>query len=117
DTMTFADGTIDIDPRDAARRLEAGELVLVDVREPYEWAAGHVPGSSHVEMQRVAEMAPEIPDDRPVAFICLGGVRSGLVTQGLRAVGYDAYTVRGGFAAWVALGLPVEPEGGIAAPH
>ena len=57
------------------------------------------------------------PEDRPVAFICLGGVRSGLVTQGFKAAGYDVYNVRGGFAAWVALGLPVEPEGGIAAPH
>jgi rhodanese-related sulfurtransferase len=113
----FADGTIDLDPRDVARRHAAGELILVDVREPYEWEAGRVPGSSHVEMQHVASMAREIPDDRPVAFICLGGVRSGLVTQGFRAVGYDAYNVRGGFAAWVALGLPVEPEGGIAAPH
>ena len=114
---SFADGTIDIDPRDAARRLEAGELILVDVREPYEWHAGHVPGSTHVEMQQVASMAPEIPKDRPVAFICLGGTRSGLVTQGFKAAGYDAYNVRGGFAAWVALGLPVEPEGGIAASH
>ena len=46
-------------------------------------------------------MAREIPRDRPVAFICLGGVRSGLVAQGFRAVGYDAYNVRGGFAAVV----------------
>ncbi len=62
-------------------------------------------------------MAAEIPHDRPVAFICLSGVRSGLVAQGFRAVGYDAYNVRGGFALWCALDLPVEPEGAIAAPH
>jgi rhodanese-related sulfurtransferase len=62
-------------------------------------------------------MAREIPRGQPVAFICLGGVRSGLVAKGFRAIGYDAYNVRGGFATWVALGLPVEPEGGIAAPH
>ncbi len=113
----FSDQELDLDPTDVARRHAAGEIILVDVREPYEWEAGHVPGSSHIEMERVASMAREIPRDRPVAFICLGGVRSGMVTQGFRAIGYDAYNVRGGFATWCALGLPVEPEGGIAAPH
>jgi rhodanese-related sulfurtransferase len=68
-------------------------------------------------MERVASEAGEIPRDQPVGFICLGGVRSGMVTHAFRAAGYDAYNVKGGFAAWVALGLPVEPEGGVAAPH
>jgi rhodanese-related sulfurtransferase len=52
-----------------------------------------------------------------VALLCLGGVRSGLVAHGFRAIGYDAYNVRGGFAAWLALGLPSEPDGAVAAPH
>ena len=90
----FTDQDMDLDPVDVARRHAAGELVLVDVREPYAWEAGHVPGSSHVQMER-----------------------SGLVAQGFRAVGYDAYNVRGGFALWCALELPVEPEGATAAPH
>jgi rhodanese-related sulfurtransferase len=114
---TFGDPDIDLDPPEAARRHAAGELILVDVREPYEWEAGHVPGSSHIEMERVASEAGEIPRDQPVAFICLGGVRSGMVTQAFRAAGYEAFNVKGGFASWVALGLPVEPEGGVAAPH
>jgi rhodanese-related sulfurtransferase len=113
----FTDQGMDLDPVDVARRHAAGELIIVDVREPYEWEAGRVPGSSHVQMERVAAMAPEIPQDRPVAFLCLAGVRAGMVAQGFRAVGYDAYNVRGGFAAWCALGLPVEPEGGFPAPH
>ena len=49
---------MDLDPVEVARRHAAGELILVDVREPYEWEAGHVPGSSHVQMERVAAMAP-----------------------------------------------------------
>jgi rhodanese-related sulfurtransferase len=113
----FADQELDLDPVEVARRHAAGELIIVDVREPYEWEAGRVPGSSHVEMERVASMAREIPRDTPVAFICLSGVRSGLVAQGFRAVGYDAYNVRGGFAAWHALGLPTEPEGAVPASH
>jgi rhodanese-related sulfurtransferase len=113
----FADQELDLDPVEVARRHAAGELIIVDVREPYEWEAGRVPGSSHVEMERVASMAREIPRDTPVAFLCLGGVRAGLVAHGFRAVGYDAYNIRGGFAAWCALGLPTEPDGAIPAPH
>jgi hydroxyacylglutathione hydrolase/adenylyltransferase/sulfurtransferase len=113
----FSDQDMDLDPSEAARRHEAGELIIVDVREPYEWEAGHVPGSSHVEMERVASMSREIPKNTPVALLCLGGVRSGLVAHGFRAIGYDAYNVRGGFAAWLALGLPSEPDGAVAAPH
>jgi rhodanese-related sulfurtransferase len=113
----FANQDLDLEPVEVARRHAVGELIIVDVREPYEWEAGRVPGSSHVEMERVASMAREIPRDTPVAFICLSGVRSGLVAQGFRAVGYDAYNVRGGFAAWHALGLPTEPEGALPAPH
>ena len=61
----FADQELDLDPVEVARRHSAGELIIVDVREPYEWEAGRVPGSSHVEMERVASMAREIPRDTP----------------------------------------------------
>jgi hydroxyacylglutathione hydrolase/adenylyltransferase/sulfurtransferase len=113
----FADASVDISPAEASRRLEAGELVLVDIREQYEWDAGRVPGSRHVEIERVASRAPLLPRDRPVAFLCRGGIRAGMVAQAFRAVGYDAYNVEGGFTAWHEQGLPTEPEGAVVAPH
>ena len=113
----FADASVDLAPAEAARRHAAGDLVIIDVREQYEWDAGHVPGSVHVEIERVASRAPVIPRDRPVAFLCRAGIRSAMVAQGFRAVGYDAYNVDGGFESWCEQGLPTEPDGAIVAPH
>jgi rhodanese-related sulfurtransferase len=109
--------SIDITPAEASRRMAAEDLTLIDVREPYEWEAGHVPGSSHVEMAALGERLGEIPDDRPVAFLCLGGGRSGLVASTLKERGYDAYNVEGGFRAWFEAGLPTEPDNATVAPH
>ena len=113
----FADPDLDLAPEDVARRLRRGEIELVDVREVYEWEAGRVPGARHVEIERVASQAPSIDRRRPVAFLCRGGVRAGMVATAFRAVGYDAYNVRGGFTAWHAAGLPTEPEGAVVADH
>lgn len=113
----FADPAIDLEPADVLARMRAGELILVDVREQYEWDAGHVPGGVHHEIERVGWRAPTIPRDGPVAFMCRGGVRGGLVATAFRAIGYDAFNVLGGFTRWHALGLPVEPDGAVVAEH
>jgi rhodanese-related sulfurtransferase len=113
----FADPKLDLDPAEAHRRQAAGELDIVDIREQYEWDAGRAPGAQHAEIERVASHAPLLDRARPVAFLCRGGVRAGMVAQAFRAIGFDAYNVAGGFTAWHAQGLPVEPEGGIVADH
>jgi rhodanese-related sulfurtransferase len=113
----FADPTHDLDPAEAHRRQAAGELDIVDIREQYEWDAGRAPGASHTEIERVASRAPLLDRARPVAFLCRGGVRAGMVAQAFRAIGFDAYNVTGGFTAWHAQELPMEPEGGIVADH
>jgi rhodanese-related sulfurtransferase len=45
------------------------------------------------------------------------GTRSALATEAFRAVGFDAYNMRGGIEAWAGAGLPLEPEGGHVADH
>jgi rhodanese-related sulfurtransferase len=113
----FADPAFELDPAEARRRQAAGELAIVDIREQYEWDAGHVPGTRHIEIERVASNAPTIDRARPVAFLCRGGVRAGMVAQAFRAIGFDAYNVAGGFTAWHAQGLPMEPDGAIVSDH
>ncbi len=103
-------GDFEITPQEAARRFDAGEIELVDVREQFEWDAGRVPGSRHVPMQEISSRAEEIDTDRPIAFICLVGMRSGMVADAFRNAGYEAYNVSGGFQAWFDLGLPTEPK-------
>jgi rhodanese-related sulfurtransferase len=113
----FADPALDLDPAEARRRQAAGELDIVDIREQYEWDAGRAPGTSHAEIERVASRAPSFDRARPVAFMCRGGVRAGMVAQAFRAIGFDAYNVAGGFTAWHARGLPTEPEGAVVSDH
>jgi rhodanese-related sulfurtransferase len=108
---------IDITPAEAASRMATENLALIDVREPYEWEAGHVPESTHIDMATLGQRLAEVPEDRPVAFICLSGGRSGVVATTLKARGYDAYNVAGGFRDWYEAGLPTEPEGASVAPH
>jgi rhodanese-related sulfurtransferase len=92
-------GTID-DP-------DAG-AVLVDVREPYEFVEGHVPGAELAPMQTVPGLVPSLPTDRPVYLVCAVGSRSGQVADYLTGFGIDAVNVEGGTADWLRAGYPVE---------
>ena len=113
----FSDTEFDLEPQRVKEILAADEAVLVDVREPYEWDAGRIPGAKHIELERLAGRADELPKDKPVIFQCRVGRRSALATDAFRAVGFDAYNMRGGIEAWANEGLPMEPEGGTVADH
>jgi rhodanese-related sulfurtransferase len=113
----FSDTEFDLDPKRVNEILEADEAVLVDVREPYEWEAGRIAGARHIELERLGSQADELPKDRPVIFQCRVGRRSALATEAFRAVGFDAYNMRGGIKAWADEGLPLEPDGGRVADH
>jgi rhodanese-related sulfurtransferase len=114
---TFADPEHELTPERVAEMLDRGEIELIDVREPHEWEAGRIEGARHIELERLAGRAEEIPRDRPVVFQCRLGARSGMATQAFRAAGYDAYNLTGGIRAWDAAGLPMVPEGAVVAQH
>lgn len=94
--------------------LPADGLVLLDVREDDEWAAGHAPEAVHIPLGelpvRVGELA-ELPDDRPLYVICRSGGRSARATAWLNAAGVaEAINVEGGMQAWQAVGREVVGE-------
>jgi rhodanese-related sulfurtransferase len=101
----------DMDPRQAAKLLEGGAQ-LVDVREPHEHEAGRIAGSLHIELHRLSGEAEALDRERPILFYCRSGSRSALAADAFAASGYDARNLGGGLEAWVAAGLPIEPEGG-----
>jgi rhodanese-related sulfurtransferase len=103
----------DIDAAEAHRRIGAG-AVLVDVREPDEWAAGRVEGSTWIPMGEIGARQDELPADAPIVVICRSGQRSGKVAQALSLAGYDAVNLGGGIKAWVAEGLPIVTDDGSA---
>lgn len=95
-----------ITPAAAAAGVEAGDLLLVDVREASEFASGHAPGARHVPLSRVADAMSDLAQSgQPIAFICRSGARSAVATRRARASGLDAVNVRGGMLAWERSGL------------
>jgi molybdopterin/thiamine biosynthesis adenylyltransferase/rhodanese-related sulfurtransferase len=92
-----------------ARRLVGGEAVFLDVREPAEWALGHVPDALHVPRAQVAErIEQEVPDKaRRVVVYCARGNRSAIASQTLFSRGYtNVENLIDGFVEWERRGLP-----------
>jgi rhodanese-related sulfurtransferase len=112
------DTDIEIDASEAKRRHDAGEIQLVDVREPYEWEAGRIPGDvRHIGMGDLSAQAATIGRDKPVVFQCRSGARSFMAAQAFRASGFEAYSLAGGLLAWQDAGFPLDPPGGTVASH
>jgi rhodanese-related sulfurtransferase len=99
----------DMAPAQIAELLAEDAIVLVDVREDDEWAAGHVEGAIHVPLGELAARLEELPDDKPVVTMCRSGRRSrqafGVLSQGGRD---GLHHMDGGILAWQKEGLPVE---------
>lgn len=100
-----------------AKELADAGATFIDVRETYERDAGYIPGTRHIELERLASQADQIDREVPVVFHCRLGVRSAMAASAFRSAGFDAYTMTGGIQAWVDAGLPIEPEGGYVAEH
>ncbi|MFD1661571.1 rhodanese-like domain-containing protein [Streptomyces caeni] len=81
--------------------------LVVDVREAYEYAAGHVPGARFMPLSTVLDRSAELPAERRVYVICASGNRSKTATDWMRSRGVDAYSVAGGTRGWTQGGRPV----------
>ncbi|MET0280651.1 MAG: molybdopterin-synthase adenylyltransferase MoeB [Steroidobacteraceae bacterium] len=103
-------------PQQLAGELKQGadeRLLLVDVREPQEWASGRLPGSIHIPLGMLPQRLQEIPATVLPVFVCAGGVRSMAACRLLAAQGRDAVNLAGGVYAWSAVyGAPPPPDDG-----
>lgn len=88
--------------------LDAGGAIVVDVREPDEFAQGHVPGARLVPLQTVPGLVGELPTDEPVYLVCAVGARSAQAAMFLAQHGVDAVNVGGGTRDWLMAGYPLE---------
>jgi rhodanese-related sulfurtransferase len=90
---------LDITAGELAERI--GEVLIVDVREPYEWSAGHIEGSIHIPLAQLPARMNEIPRDRELVMLCRVGGRSAHAQQFLMQAGYERVrNLVGGIIAW-----------------
>ena len=93
-------------------KLEAGEQIFVlDVRQPNEFAGGHIEGALNVPVRNVATALDKLPADKaaPIVVVCASAVRSGYVAMALNFRGYSnvKHLAAGYVAGWAKAGYPV----------
>jgi rhodanese-related sulfurtransferase len=98
-------------PEVPAGAVPAGAWLL-DVREPAEWAAGHVPEATHIPLGELGVHTAELPTDQEIFVICRSGVRSARAAQALNGAGWRAVNVAGGMQEWAAAGRPMTADSG-----
>lgn len=105
------------DPREPFTRIDVSEAkemmqngaVVIDVREPHEYSAGHVPDATLIPVNSVYARREELPKDKDLIFVCAVGQRSALAAEMAAAAGLTRlFNLEGGTEAWMKSGEPVE---------
>jgi rhodanese-related sulfurtransferase len=94
-----------------AKEMMAADSVVIDVRNPDEYANGHVPGATLIPVNSVFARSGELPADKKIIFVCAVGQRSALAAEMAAAAGLPAdrlYNLEGGTDAWRKAGEAVE---------
>lgn len=106
DLTTLAD-SVDVDTVHAIK--DNAGVFLIDVREPDEYAAGHIPGITLIPMGEVAARLAELPRDKEIIVTCRTGNRSSQIADLLREQGFtNVHNMTGGIVAWEEAGYAVE---------
>jgi adenylyltransferase/sulfurtransferase len=91
----------EITPRELAVRLEAGDVDLIDVREPHEWEIGRIEGARLIPLATLPETLQEIDGTREIVVHCKSGVRSAKAVRQLQAAGFRRVrNLAGGILRW-----------------
>jgi rhodanese-related sulfurtransferase len=84
-----------------AERLKADGIALIDVREPWEYAEGHIEGATNIPLGQLTQRMAAMDSSAETYVICAHGNRSVAAVKTLRRAGFDrVYNVKGGTAAW-----------------
>ena len=99
-----------VDVQTVAALKDRADVVVLDVREQWEYDEQHIPGVTLIPMAQVPNRLSEIPTDKTVILTCRSGNRSDQVTDYLRQLGYtNVHNMSGGILAWEQAGYSVEP--------
>ncbi len=100
-----------IDVEEAKRLIDEGKVRVIDVRNPDEWAAGHIPQAIHIPLPQIvnnpqASLSGDF--DQPQLFVCAVGERSAVACEVAAMLGYrEIYNLTGGTNAWIKSGHPI----------
>ncbi|MCD1145950.1 rhodanese-like domain-containing protein [Kocuria sp. LUK] len=98
-------------PSASVEEIPEGAAIL-DVREAFEWEAGHIEGAHHIPLGQLPERYGEVDADQDVYVICRSGGRSLKATAWLQQYGFDPVNVLGGMGAWADADKPMVSESG-----
>jgi hydroxyacylglutathione hydrolase len=105
------EATEEISVGDLRNRMAESDIAILDVRQPAEWADGHIPGAQFITGAEVPERLGEVNTTKPLAVVCGSGYRSAVISSYLRARGHEEVrSVVGGMSAWNNAGLPTEND-------
>jgi rhodanese-related sulfurtransferase len=100
---------VDLEREEISRGLEDGTILLVDVREPHEFAAGHIPSSMSLPLSSFDPADLPVAEGKRIVFSCAAGVRSVHAIHIAQGAGLDLREhYRGGFKEWLMWGGDVE---------
>ncbi len=96
----------EVSVQEAAELRNSGAFIL-DVREPDEWNAGHIPGATLIPLGELASRVDELPRDQQIVVVCRSGNRSQAGRDILLDAGFQEVTsMSGGMNDWTSQGLP-----------
>src|SRR5512139_1617708 len=95
-----------------AKLNEKPKPLVVDVREPSEYAAGHIAGSTLIPLHQLASRMSELPKEREIICVCASGSRSSSAARQLASNGYNVLNLSGGMSRWQHAGLSIKKGAG-----
>lgn len=96
--------------------MASADPLIVDVREPAEYAEGHIAGAVNIPLRTLAQNLDKIPADRPVVLTCASGLRASYATTALQLLGYsNARDFFPSYKGWTEANEPVSTEAAEAA--
>jgi rhodanese-related sulfurtransferase len=106
--------TREVGVTEAVQMINRKDAIIVDVREPGEFKAGHIPNARNIPAGQFKDRSKEVDKlkSKPVLLVCQSGTRSAQVSGDLQKAGFtEQVALAGGMAAWQQAGMPVEKDG------
>ncbi len=109
DDQAYAEPFKRIQPEEAKALIDGGNVTVIDVREGWEYANGHIPNAQHIPLAKIISAPTQNVTADNVIFVCEVGQRSAVAAEVAASLGKEnLYNLEGGTSAWRERGFPVE---------